>query len=138
MNNFFKNYRDCGYYAISSEQCEALGCCYNGVSTDQPICATKTTPDNVLGRDVIDPPIISASYYVDKENGNDNNDGLSVATAWKELRLSIQKVLSGSAIYVLNGTYTNWRYGEGNLNNPAALAIQHTSDILISAYNIHQ
>ena len=38
---------------------------------------------------------------------------------------------------MLNGTYTNWRYGEGNLNNPAALAIQHTSDILISAYQDH-
>ena len=30
-------------------------------------------------------PAWAATYYVDATNGNDNNDGLSLSTAWKTI-----------------------------------------------------
>ncbi len=46
----------------------------------------------------------AATYYVDQATGNDQNDGLTDATAWATLARAMS-VAAGDTVYVKNGTY---------------------------------
>lgn len=52
------------------------------------------------------PDIVSGNtYYVDVENGNDSNDGLSVATAWATLTKAADTVDVGDRVIIAPGVY---------------------------------
>ena len=44
------------------------------------------------------------TYYV-KPDGDDSNDGLTIATAWKHIAFAVQQMDVGDTLYVLPGTY---------------------------------
>lgn len=45
------------------------------------------------------------SFYVDGTNGNDANNGTSLATAWKTIQQSFNSATPGSVVYIKGGTY---------------------------------
>ena len=45
------------------------------------------------------------SFYVDGTNGNDANNGTSLATAWKTIQKSFDNATAGSVVYIKGGTY---------------------------------
>ena len=73
--------------------------------------------------DVIAPPTIENTVYVDGLNGSDNNDGASEQTAFRSLRKAIQSSGNKTRIYVMNGEYNNNNYG-GGPNNGAVMTIK--------------
>ena len=62
-------------------------------------------------------------------NGKNSNDGLTESTAVQELRYAVGKITNQTTVFVKNGTYTNFNYGTGNLNNYPAASISGLSDI---------
>src|SRR6266496_2545836 len=44
-------------------------------------------------------------YYVDGAQGNDQNDGLTLATAWKTIQKSFDAAVAGSTVMIKGGTY---------------------------------
>lgn len=55
-----------------------------------------------------DNPINAASlrvYYVDGAQGNDQNDGLTLATAWKTIQKSFDAAVAGSTVMIKGGNY---------------------------------
>jgi hypothetical protein len=44
-------------------------------------------------------------YYVDGAAGNDSNDGLTLATAWKTIQKSFNTAVAGSMVLIKGGTY---------------------------------
>ena len=54
------------------------------------------------------PPLNTAAatvYYVDGAAGNDSNDGLTLATAWKTIQKSFNTAVAGSTVMIKGGTY---------------------------------
>ena len=52
------------------------------------------------------PPVPSLhTYYVDGTTGNDQNDGLSLARAWKTIQQSFNAAQPGSTVVIRGGTY---------------------------------
>jgi parallel beta-helix repeat protein len=47
------------------------------------------------------------NYFVSDISGNDSNDGLSIATAFKTIQKAADLTFPGDTVFVLNGTYTN-------------------------------
>ena len=45
------------------------------------------------------------AYYVDKVTGDDTNDGLTSATAWKTIQKSFDSATPGSTVWISEGTY---------------------------------
>ncbi|MEE9350349.1 MAG: LamG-like jellyroll fold domain-containing protein [Flavobacteriaceae bacterium] len=45
------------------------------------------------------------SYYVDKNTGNDNNDGLTLQTAWETVSKAALTVQAGATVFIRQGTY---------------------------------
>ena len=76
----------------------------------------------------INEPTGDVSYYVDAENGNDDNDGTSPETAWKTLRKasSIRKLTAGGKILLKAGCTWNGeqllvKNAEGTAENPVVI-----------------
>src|SRR5438874_2228213 len=44
-------------------------------------------------------------YYVDGAQGNNQNDGLTLATAWKTIQKSFDAAVAGSIVEIRGGTY---------------------------------
>ncbi|MBU2476678.1 right-handed parallel beta-helix repeat-containing protein, partial [Candidatus Micrarchaeota archaeon] len=58
------------------------------------------------------------TYYVSQPNGNDNNDGLSVSTAWKTITKANNTHQSGDTVYFLPGDYREtFLCGSGQWNS---------------------
>ena len=51
--------------------------------------------------------LYATDYYVDIENGNNNNDGLTESTAWRTIENSNDVVRAGDVVLIMQGTYTN-------------------------------
>ncbi len=49
----------------------------------------------------------ATNYFVNDISGNDNNNGLSIPTAFKTIQKAADLTLPGDTVFVLNGTYTN-------------------------------
>ena len=77
--------------------------------------------------------------YVDIATGSDynGNDGTTEETAVKTIRKAATLATDSTAIYVKNGSYPNWNYGEGAIDNPGALTFTGLNDTLLSAYPGH-
>jgi len=46
-------------------------------------------------------------YYVDKANGNDLNNGLSLQTPWKTIKKAGETAMAGDTVYIRAGIYTD-------------------------------
>lgn len=70
---------------------------------------------------------VGTNYYMDSENGNDNNDGLSPETAWKSLDMIDQKEFQpGDKILFRQGTEYYGKFhplGSGTKENPISIDI---------------
>ncbi len=51
--------------------------------------------------------------FVDYQNGSDENDGRTVATAWKTLNYAANQMKPGDFMYLLGGTYSEGRFNIG-------------------------
>jgi len=96
--------------------------------------STNVIPSTqAIPSEVIDPPATDKTIFVDADNGNDDNDGLSEAAAVKTLKNAGNIASSKTKILIRNGVYKNNNYGAG-VNNGAAMAIKDKTDILVTAY----
>ena len=77
-----------------------------------------SSPDEVLS-----PPVIQHTVYVDGVHGDDDQDGHSQSAAFKTLKHAMKSVSPKTRIYVMSGEYTNVGYGEG-LDNGALMTIK--------------
>ena len=59
----------------------------------------------------------STNYYVDQQNGNNTNNGLSPATAFKTVNNTVTNLLSGGDTLFIIGEYTNVSYDESYVYN---------------------
>ena len=73
--------------------------------------------------DVIAPPKIEHTFYVDGLNGSDDNDGASEQTAFRSLKYAIKNTGNKTKIYVMNGEYNNDDFGNG-VNNGAIMTVK--------------
>lgn len=68
----------------------------------------------------------AATYYLDAENGNDNNNGLTELSAWQTFKnVNSKQLLSGDTILFKRGTVFDGVLelnGEGNFINPILIA----------------
>jgi parallel beta-helix repeat protein len=67
-------------------------------------------------------PVLAQNYYVDKQSGNDANDGTSLTSAWKTIQKSMNSAIPGSTVHIKAGTYNeqltlNVSGSAGNLIN---------------------
>ena len=123
---------ECGYYKISKEKCEELGCIFLPYGSFSK-CIFTTTPEDVLERNVIETPKTVSYFYVDAENGNDSWPGTE-NKPFKTILMS--KIESKSHVFIKNGTYQNKNFGKGN-NNGAVVSVQNKTDISFTPYPGH-
>jgi hypothetical protein len=67
----------------------------------------------------------AADWYV-QPTGQDstaNNGGKSTGNPFKTLSYGFAQMNAGDTLYLMNGTYRNANYGNGNLMNPPALKL---------------
>ena len=81
---------------------------------------SELTPEEVLS-----PPEIQHTVYVDGVHGDDDHDGHSEDAAFKTLKHAIQTVSPKTRIYVMSGEYRNNDFGQG-LDNGALMHIKET------------
>lgn len=55
-------------------------------------------------------------YYLDGQSGNDLNDGLTLATAWKTIKKANQTLVAGDTVYIRGGTYREANPGAWVIN----------------------
>ena len=83
----------------------------------------KIWSSDVAANDVIEPPEIVNTVYVDGLNGSDDNDGASEDTAFRSLKHAIQNTGNKTKFYVMNGEYNNDNFGNG-VDNGAIMTIR--------------
>ena len=83
----------------------------------------KISSTDFNANDVIAPPEIELTVYVDGLNGSDDNDGASEQTAFRSLKYTIQNTGNKTKIYVMNGEYNNDDFGNG-VNNGAIMTLK--------------
>ncbi|GMI14148.1 hypothetical protein TrLO_g5412 [Triparma laevis f. longispina] len=115
-----------GYCGVSNLGV-SCGCCL-------PPVTNTPTPAPIPSRE---PPNTIRTYYVDSENGNNSNDGLTIDTAWQTLKKAATNIQSQTEIVVMNGIYQNLNYGDGTIDNYAVFSIQDVDDIMLRAYPGH-
>jgi hypothetical protein len=49
--------------------------------------------------------LASTVYYVDRNSGNDSNDGLTLGTAWKTISKANNTLRAGDTVFIRGGTY---------------------------------
>lgn len=89
-------------------------------STENP----KDNPANVTALRV---------YYVDGAAGNDQNDGLTLATAWKTIQKSFDAAVAGSTVMIKGGTYYEQLTVRvsGTAGNPVTFTNYNSEQVII-------
>jgi hypothetical protein len=72
-------------------------------------------------------------YYVDGAQGNDQNDGLTLATAWKTIQKSFNTAVAGSMVMIKGGIYyEQLRVGvSGTAGNPVTFTSYNNEQVII-------
>jgi len=111
----------------------------DGSTTFAPATTVPVMPEHP-GFEVVSKPVITKTFYVDAASGRDSNDGLTEATAFKSIRNAFKSEhkSDGMEILVKDGSYPNYKYGTGEINNPAAVTITDLNDIRLAAYPGHK
>ncbi|PTX62344.1 putative secreted protein (Por secretion system target) [Kordia periserrulae] len=77
------------------------------------------------------------NYYVDQQNGNNTNDGLSPVTAFKTINSTLTGLLTGGDTLFIMGEYTNASYDESYVYNMPNDAHLWHSENTIRINNLH-
>ena len=86
-----------------------------------------------------DPDVTHASsaaahiYYVDGTQGNDQNDGLTLTTAWKTIQKSFDAAVAGSVVEIRGGTYYEQltMHVSGTAGNPVTFTNYNNEQVII-------
>ena len=94
--------------------------CVSGALSLSLSAHSELSPEEVLS-----PPVIQHTVYVDGVHGDDDQDGHSQAAAFRTLKHAIQTVSPKTRIYVMSGEYRNDDFGQG-VDNGALMHIKAT------------
>src|SRR5438105_4053502 len=77
-------------------------------------------------------------YYVDGAQGNDQNDGLTIATAWKTIQKSFDAAVAGSTVMIKGGTYYEQLtvHVNGTAGNPITFTNYNSEQVIIDGSKI--
>ena len=77
-------------------------------------------------------------YYVDGAQGNDKNDGLTLATAWKTIQKSLDSAVAGSTVEIRGGTYYEQLtvHVTGTAGNPVTFTNYNNEQVIIDGSKI--
>jgi hypothetical protein len=77
-------------------------------------------------------------YYVDGAQGNDQNDGLSLTTAWKTIQKSFDAAVAGSTVMIKGGTYYEQLtvHVSGTAGNPVTFTNYNGEQVIIDGSKI--
>jgi hypothetical protein len=77
-------------------------------------------------------------YYVDGAQGNDQNDGLTLATAWKTIQKSFDAAVAGSTVMIKGGTYYEQLavHVSGTAGNPVTFTNYNNEQVIIDGSKI--
>ena len=83
-----------------------------------------------------DPASVAATvqvYYVDGALGNNQNDGLTLATAWKTIQKSFDAAVAGSTVMIKGGTYYEQLavHVSGTAGNPVTFTNYNNEQVII-------
>ncbi len=83
-------------------------------------------------------PSATRIYYVDGALGNDQNDGLSLATAWKTIQKSFTSAVAGSTVMIKGGTYFEQLTVRvsGTAGNPVTFTSYNNEQVIIDGSKI--
>src|SRR5690349_12759692 len=72
-------------------------------------------------------------YYVDGAQGNNQNDGLTLATAWKTIQKSFDAAVAGSTVMIKGGTYYEQLTVKvsGTAGNPITFSNYNNEQVII-------
>ncbi|MBO9205472.1 MULTISPECIES: right-handed parallel beta-helix repeat-containing protein [Niastella] len=78
------------------------------------------------------------AYYVDGAGGNDKNDGLTLATAWKTIQKSFDAAVAGSTVMIKGGTYFEQLavHVSGTAGNPVTFTNYNNEQVIIEGSKI--
>jgi hypothetical protein len=76
---------------------------------------------------------LATVYYVDGVQGNDQNDGLSLAKAWKTIQKSFDAAVAGSTVMIKGGTYYEQLtvHVSGTAGNPVTFTNYNGEQVII-------
>src|SRR5688572_3330470 len=77
-------------------------------------------------------------YYVDGVQGNNQNDGLTLATAWKTIQKSFDAAVAGSTVKIKGGVYYEQLVVRvnGTAGNPVTFTNYNNEQVIIDASKI--
>ncbi len=92
---------------------------------------TPDTPDSGV-------KVQGAVYYVDGVQGNNQNDGLTLATAWKTIQKSFDAAVAGSTVMIKGGTYYEQLTVKvsGTAGNPITFSNYNNEQVIIDGSKI--
>lgn len=106
-------------------------------------CFSCKKEDNVNAEDTPDTPNSGARtstqiYYVDGVQGNNQNDGLTLATAWKTIQKSFDAAVAGSTVMIKGGTYYEQLavHVSGTAGNPITFTNYNNEQVIIDGSKI--
>ncbi len=78
-------------------------------------------------------------YYVSVSNGNDNNDGLSLATPWQSIQKSMNEATPNSVVNIRAGIYSEKVevYVSGTAGNPIVFQNYNNEEVILDATGIN-
>ena len=94
------------------------------------LCLSLSSDSELSPEEVLSPPVIQHTVYVDGLHGDDEQDGHSQAAAFKTLKHAMKTVSPKTRIYVMSGEYRNDDFGQG-LDNGALMHIKEISSFII-------
>jgi hypothetical protein len=77
-------------------------------------------------------------YYVDGAQGNDQNDGKTLTTAWKTIQKSFDAAVAGSTVMIKGGTYYEQLavHVSGTAGNPVTFTNYNNEQVIIDGSKI--
>jgi hypothetical protein len=82
--------------------------------------------------------VATTIYYVDGAQGNNQNDGLTLATAWKTIQKSFDAAVAGSTVMIKGGTYYEQLVVKvsGTSGNPVTFTNYNNEQVIIDGSKI--
>jgi hypothetical protein len=104
-------------------------------------CKKESTVNPEDSANPKDAPVSAAAvtvYYVDGAQGNDQNDGLTLATAWKTIQKSFNTAVAGSTVKIRGGIYYEQLAVRvsGTAGNPVTFTNYNNEQVIIDGSKI--
>jgi hypothetical protein len=101
-------------------------------------CFSCKKEGSVNSEDTLTSGALVQVYYVDGAQGNDQNDGLTLATAWKTIQKSFDAAVAGSTVMIKGGTYYEQLavHVSGTAGNPVTFTNYNNEQVIIDGSKI--